>query len=145
MCACTYRVRNINARINNRKARREHDILLCASRLSVTNGVPGTAGPQEALINGDNSHQCISRAGVTEGPTPEKNQRNVKKGLFVNTINNFVFLRKPFIIWKPPLVKDAPGFSVRRGHQSHPSHGASSGLSKAQGTDTHIYSYLKAS
>ena len=86
-------------------------------------------------------HHC---AGVTEGLTLEKNQRDLKKELFVNTINNFVFLRKPFIIGKPPLVKDVPGLPVRQGHQSCPNPGASSGLSKAQGTDTHIYSCLKA-
>lgn len=86
-------------------------------------------------------HHCV---GVTKGLALEKNQRDVKKELFVNTINNFVFLRKPFIIGKPPLVKDAPGFPVRQGHQSCPSPGASSGLSKAWEIDTHIYSYLKA-
>ena len=86
-------------------------------------------------------HHCV---GVTKGLALEKNQRDVKKELFVNTINNFGFLRKPFIIGKPPLVKDAPGFPVRQSHQSCPSPGASSGLSKAQEIDTHIYSYLKA-
>ena len=38
----------------------------------------------------------------------------MRNELFVNTINNFVFLGKPFITWKPPLVKDGPGFLVRQ-------------------------------
>lgn len=70
-----------------------------------------------------------------------KNQWDVKNELFVDTINNLVFMRKPFIIWKPPLVKDARGSLVRRGHQSRPSHRASSGLSEAP-ENRHIYLFL---
>ena len=75
------------------------------------------------------------------GGTLEENQQNVKNELFVNTINNFVFVSEPFIIRRPPSVKDAPGFLVRRRNQSHPSQGASSGLSKAP-EDRHTYLFL---
>lgn len=68
----------------------------------------------------------------------------MRNELFVNTINNFVFLRKPFITWKPPLVTDAPGSLVRRGHQSRPRPGGS-GLSRARSADTHTHSHLEAS
>lgn len=40
-----------------------------------------------------------SAVGLSPGDA-EESQRNVKNELFVNTINNFVFVRKPFITWR---------------------------------------------
>lgn len=78
---------------------------------SVMNGETGTAGGQETLINVGNSHPCI----MWRGPKREgQDRRYVKNELFVNTINTFVFVRKPFVIRRPPLVKDVPSSRVRR-------------------------------
>lgn len=76
------------------------------------NGGTGTLGGQEALINVGNGHPCI----MWRGPKHEGQDRQyVKNELFVNTINSFVFVRKPFVIRRrPPLVKDVPSSRVRR-------------------------------
>lgn len=110
-------------------------------RLSVMDGGTGTAGGQEALINAGNSHPCIMRRSLKrEG----QDQRLVKNELFVNTINSFVFVRKPFVIQKPPLVKDVPGFPVRRA--INPCHitGQCRAV-RSSGKLMDVYSHLKAS
>lgn len=83
-----------------------------AECLSVMNGGTGTAGGQEALINVGNGHPCIMRRGPKR---QGQDRQHVKNELFVNTINSFVFVRKPFVIRRrPPLVKDVPSSQVRR-------------------------------
>lgn len=108
-----------------------HGALCVCERLSVMNGGTGIAGRQEALINVGNSHPCI----MWRGPRREgQDQQHVKNELFVNTINSSVFVRKPFVIRKPHLVKDVPGFPVRRAiRRCHIMGPASAGLSEALG------------
>lgn len=110
-------------------------------RLSVMDGGTGTAGGQEALINAGNNHPCI----MQRGPKRERqDQRLVKNELFVNTINSFVFLRKPFVIRKPPLVKDVPGFPVRRAINRRHITGQCRAV-RSSGKLMDVYSHLKAS
>lgn len=77
---------------------------------SVMNGGTGTVGGQETLINVGNSHPYI----MWRGPKREgRDRQDVKNELFVNTTNSFMFVRKPFVIRRPPLVKDVPSSRVR--------------------------------
>lgn len=106
----TTQLKNRNCQVQRRGGGEPAVHLVCEC-LSVINGGTGTAGGQETLINVGNSHSCI----MWRGPKREgQDRQDVKNELFVNTINSFVFVRKPFVIWGPPLVKDVPSSWVRR-------------------------------
>lgn len=126
-----------NSRINNCKARREHALPLLVCDEWSNRYHRATRKPSSMVVIATDASSVEAPRGTAGAESTGRENE-----LFVTTINNFVFVRKPFIIQKPPLVKDAPGFPVRRGHQSLPSHRVSSGLPKAP-ENTHIYSYLK--
>ncbi|KAL6081321.1 hypothetical protein STEG23_037602 [Scotinomys teguina] len=88
-----------------------------------------------------------THASCGGGPNREgQDQPHVKNELFVNTINSFVFVRKPFVIRKPPLVKDVPSFliNVQPTLTSHQAYGSDLCLRPSNGAAAGRASYLKA-
>lgn len=68
----------------------------------------------------------------------------MKNELFVNTINSFMFVRKPFVIRKPPLVKDVPSFLVRQAIDRWHTMGQC-GAVRGPGKHMNVYACVKAS